>query len=728
MAVLAGQRKLLGKRHPDTIRTQNNLAALLHTYLGEKEDAIVMQREVVALLTTVLGATNEQTKIAAQTLARWEAVTPEVQAAAKQAAHEQLADIAAVSVEGLLSQPEYNGVYLRAGEYDGWVHFESAQGMHLFNRGREWETDIVVGNRSWVLKDTFEPDGTAAYAYIKTEGPLPDGNRTWRVLVTGLGHTGAASAWEGHTGAGSAKSFESGGSQWELQSLTVSLLHTGSAVGEQTERLNELRVRLLAEQDAGQAAQREAALPKIERIFSWAVPSDASASTLLTRAGYNRVLKLMGTGVQMLDEQWGAMCEQVGADPTTGFTVELFFALLFFHCPRSALDSDLDSMVAAIEQDEMAPAERMELVAATALPKIERIFSWAAESADTATLLTHAGWSRAFAAIGPSPALTELQWVEICQAVGADPSAGLTAEQFLTILGQTGGLEHLDFMMVVVERDEMATPKREAREAAALPKIERIFSWAADTGSAALLTHAGFIRAAALIGLQALPDEQWAAMCEQFGADPAAGITVEQYFRLLEMTPNWSERLDWMVGAIEREGMTRVEMIAQREEALPLVREMFGLFDADADGLLSKVDLTYYLQGIQAWGNDPYTHEGWDERWPHECAQMGCTTEGITAEAFGMFYEKYRGPLSAEGIFRKARADLDSCKKWMASHDDCSFQTGAAVSIHGLVGAPQHNGKCATVRSKLDAKSGRHAVEMEDGKRLNVKPVNLKAV
>ena len=53
----------------------------------------------------------------------------------------------------------------------------------------------------------------------------------------------------------------------------------------------------------------------------------------------------------------------------------------------------------------------------------------------------------------------------------------------------------------------------------------------------------------------------------------------------------------------------------QRTVELPLVREIFVAFDADADGLLSKEEYTKYLRGIAAWGKKSvYTDEKWDER------------------------------------------------------------------------------------------------------------------
>lgn len=95
----------------------------------------------------------------------------------------------------------------------------------------------------------------------------------------------------------------------------------------------------------------------------------------------------------------------------------------------------------------------------------------------------------------------------------------------------------------------------------------------------------------------------------------------------------------------------------QRATELPLVREIFALFDADVDGRLSKEECKAYHKGIGDWGaGDPdYTNKGWDEGWAKECKSVQCTTDGITATAFEeVVYGKYR--------VGQARAHLDMCK------------------------------------------------------------------
>ena len=58
--VLAAQTEALGACHPDTLRTQGNLAVTLNN-LGRFEESLQMQQEVLAALTEVLGASHPDT-------------------------------------------------------------------------------------------------------------------------------------------------------------------------------------------------------------------------------------------------------------------------------------------------------------------------------------------------------------------------------------------------------------------------------------------------------------------------------------------------------------------------------------------------------------------------------------------------------------------------------------------------------------------------------------------
>eukprot|EP00929_Paragymnodinium_shiwhaense_P019968 TRINITY_DN13447_c0_g1_i1.p1 TRINITY_DN13447_c0_g1~~TRINITY_DN13447_c0_g1_i1.p1 ORF type:complete len:235 (-),score=33.40 TRINITY_DN13447_c0_g1_i1:455-1159(-) len=56
-----------------------------------------------------------------------------------------------------------------------------------------------------------------------------------------------------------------------------------------------------------------------------------------------------------------------------------------------------------------------------------------------------------------------------------------------------------------------------------------------------------------------------------------------------------------------------------------------------------------------------------------------------------------------------------------------AFPTNQMVEIHGLTGAPEHNGKLGRIL-RLDEASGRYVVELEcDGTQKSFKPANLKA-
>jgi tetratricopeptide (TPR) repeat protein len=72
-AVLEAQRKLLGRRNPLTLHTQDSLALLLYDELREREEAIVLMREVVEVRTTVLGAAHADTQDSVESLEEWEA-------------------------------------------------------------------------------------------------------------------------------------------------------------------------------------------------------------------------------------------------------------------------------------------------------------------------------------------------------------------------------------------------------------------------------------------------------------------------------------------------------------------------------------------------------------------------------------------------------------------------------------------------------------------------------
>ena len=93
-------------------------------------------QEVVDTWNVELGTAHAETQRWTATLARWQAMTPLKPGAARAAAQAQVgasSSVIAVSVEGLVSKPDYNSVYLPAGESrQGWPRFESAEGKNLF--------------------------------------------------------------------------------------------------------------------------------------------------------------------------------------------------------------------------------------------------------------------------------------------------------------------------------------------------------------------------------------------------------------------------------------------------------------------------------------------------------------------------------------------------------------------------------------------------------------------
>eukprot|EP01045_Picozoa_sp_COSAG04_P010135 COSAG04_NODE_612_length_11991_cov_17.359569_3_plen_646_part_00 len=86
----------------------------------------------------------------------------------------QLGGVAGVAVEGM-PQPDFNGVYLPAGDHEGWPRFESAEGKHLFRS--------LLRDR-WYIAPTFDRDGKRRTAEVddKTPGELCIGHNVWRVL------------------------------------------------------------------------------------------------------------------------------------------------------------------------------------------------------------------------------------------------------------------------------------------------------------------------------------------------------------------------------------------------------------------------------------------------------------------------------------------------------------------------------------------------------------------
>ena len=79
----------------------------------------------------------------------------------------------------------------------------------------------------------------------------------------------------------------------------------------------------------------------------------------------------------------------------------------------------------------------------------------------------------------------------------------------------------------------------------------------------------------------------------------------------------------------------RMARAIARAMELSVVRELFSVFDADGDGLLSQEEFAMFLRGIKLWGTEAWgQHEGftdddWAQRWPGECQKFECTTGEI---------------------------------------------------------------------------------------------------
>ena len=86
------------------------------------------------------------------------------------------------------------------------------------------------------------------------------------------------------------------------------------------------------------------------------------------------------------------------------------------------------------------------------------------------------------------------------------------------------------------------------------------------------------------------------------------------------------------------------------------MREIFGMFDADGDGKLSKDEYEAYLRDIGYWGSADCTDARYDDvGWPTECKNLESGTDGIGREAFeSILYVRFR--------LGDAKADLDKCK------------------------------------------------------------------
>lgn len=149
------------------------------------------------------------------------------------ATQQQLAGIMAVSIEGLLSLPTYNSVYSRAGKHEGWAWFKSEEGKCLYRHQPQ------NGPPVWFLNAELPLDRDLSIAFVFTTpaGELPVGKQEWMRAWDKIGDGVQSGIWDG---------------DWKEQPLTVTLLCTEAEVVEQTERLRQLRERLLQQRAAAE--------------------------------------------------------------------------------------------------------------------------------------------------------------------------------------------------------------------------------------------------------------------------------------------------------------------------------------------------------------------------------------------------------------------------------------------------------------------------------------------
>lgn len=174
----------------------------------------------------------------------------EDQTAAKAAAHEQLAHVQAVCVDGLRSQPEYNGMYRKVGEHDGWYRFASHEGMHLFR---------YVDDEEWYLDDVFAPNTpyNVAALFESPDGLLPVGEQIW-------------------------KSWNDTRDDFDYVVITTTFLLTDAEVSEHTEQLRLVQgaAAVQANDDIANVADED-----IDELVGWGFDQEAVVAALHATGG-----------------------------------------------------------------------------------------------------------------------------------------------------------------------------------------------------------------------------------------------------------------------------------------------------------------------------------------------------------------------------------------------------------------------------------------------------------
>eukprot|EP01044_Picomonas_judraskeda_P000688 COSAG03_NODE_32_length_18233_cov_11.266847_18_plen_1227_part_00 len=121
-------------------------------------------------------------------------------------------------------------------------------------------------------------------------------------------------------------------------------------------------------------------------------------------------------------------------------------------------------------------------------------------------------------------------------------------------------------------------------------------------------------------------------------------------------------------------------LAAEVQRELPLVREIFAMFDIDEDGKLSKDEYKSHLKAAGRWRS--YTEAEWNERWPEICKYLDCTTDGVTRQAF-------ETTLYGKDRLGKAQAELERCKLGVLRDQ---FKQGSyAKTAEGAVGVVMYD-------------------------------------
>ncbi len=106
----------------------------------------------------------------------------------------------------------------------------------------------------------------------------------------------------------------------------------------------------------------------------------------------------------------------------------------------------------------------------------------------------------------------------------------------------------------------------------------------------------------------------------------------------------------------------------KRAELQSVIRQIFSLFDSDADGRLSKDE---YKEYIWATWNALGDEEEWEQVWVEDCQGAQCATEtGITEQGFESLYLWHRsgpraGVPTGKEAYQAAQDDVKKSQEWL---------------------------------------------------------------